>query len=141
MICGRPLRCFCQGSGRSPRARHSRTVSQRAFQQFISEVNAATESYGIDDVITVMCDAQVQAIHHTSINDGDVVFGRSGHGGTDMNPAFAALADFRPAPTILFSDMEFYVEVAPSDMPVLCCRWGTYPAPDWADMVIDVTED
>ena len=126
------LNCIVDTSG---------SVSQRAFQQFISEVNAATESYGIDDVITVMCDAQVQAVHITSINDGDVIFGRAGHGGTDMNPAFEELAKYRPAPTILFSDMEFYIPVDPVDVPVLCCRWGTAAAPVWAQAVIDVTED
>lgn len=126
------LNCIVDTSG---------SVSQRAFRQFISEVNAATESYGIDDVITVMCDAQVQAVHHTSINDGDVIFGRAGHGGTDMNPAFEELAKYRPAPTILFSDMEFYIPVDPVDVPVLCCRWGTAAAPVWAQAVIDVTED
>lgn len=116
----------------------SGSVSMAAYTQFLSELNGAVEAMGIKDVLSVVCDAQVQAVHHHSVHDGDIVFSAKGRGGTDMNPAFEVLKEHRPAPTIVFSDMEFYREVQRIDMPVLWCRVGTHAFPKWGRH-IDVT--
>lgn len=116
----------------------SGSVPLEAYRQFLSELNGAVEAMGIKDVVSVVCDSQVQAVHHHTVHDGEIRFSAKGRGGTDMNPAFDVLKEMRPAPTIVFSDMEFYCAVQKIDMPVLWCRVGTHTFPAWGRH-IDVT--
>lgn len=113
----------------------SASVSGDELSQFLTELNAAVEAYGIEDVITVMCDTQVNAVHHHCAKDGEVTFEAAGRGGTDMNPAFDELRRHRPAPTILFSDM-CVPEIRPFDSPTIFCRCGGGGRiPNWGVLV------
>lgn len=113
----------------------SASVSNDELKQFLSEVNAAVEAFGIEDVVTVMCDTHVTAVHHHCAKDGEVSFEAAGRGGTDMNPAFDVLREMRPAPTILFSDMEV-PEIREFDSPTIFCRSGKGGhVPKWGTLV------
>ncbi|MFV0512523.1 MAG: DUF2201 family putative metallopeptidase [Jhaorihella sp.] len=122
------LNCIIDTSG---------SVGPNALKQFLSEVNAATEAFNIEDVLLVQCDTGVRDVHQGSVLDGVILPPIKGRGGTNMNPAFDYLRDQRPAPTILFSDMEI-PPVLPFPHPTVFCRHGHGAFPDWGTHV-DVT--
>lgn len=109
--------------------------TRSVLPQFMAELRAAVETMGIEDVITVMCDTRVVSVQHHCAKDGEITFEAVGFGGTDMNPAFDELRQHRPAPTILFSDMEI-PPLREFDCPTLFCRCGngTY-LPDWGTLI------
>lgn len=123
------LNCIIDTSG---------SVSRDALIQFLSEINAAAEAYSIEDVLIVQCDTQVHSIHQGSVKDGEIRPPITGRGGTDMNPALDELRERRPAPTILFSDMEI-PPLQPFPYPMLFCRYGRGGIHPGTGPMIDVT--
>lgn len=124
------LNCIVDTSG---------SVSREGLRQFFSEVTAAAHAFDIDDVLVVQCDTTVSDVYQASSSDGDIIPPIKGRGGTDMNPAFQILArDYRPAPTILLSDMEI-PPIQPHGLPVIYCRYGSGGITPTDGPVIDVT--
>ena len=105
------LNCIFDSSG---------SVSGAEFTQFLSELNGAAESLGIKDIICVVCDTEVQAVHHRSVSEGEITFAAKGRGGTILDPAFEELERHRPAPTVCFSDGYFSAPPQPRG-PVVWC--------------------
>ena len=115
----------------------SGSVSAAMATRLISEAKGAIEAFDVQDIVFVQCDTRVTSITE-DLDVGSLQTMRlRGRGGTDMNPAFDALRDLRPAPTILLSDMEIPT-LRPFPHPVLFCRVGSGRGYPGAGRLIDV---